>query len=101
MIGFAAVALLLVSVCDFLLTMQSWVWYSASASGHYNSNDYTTSMEYRNRVARIENTAGYCLVHAMTYRTFSDRYDGYAYIGTICQRSKYTLITGIYSTTNG
>ena len=97
-VGFAALTLLLVI---FFLVIQSWVWYGASSSGHYNSDDYTTSVEYRNHVAHIEDTRDYCLVHGMTYRTFPDRFDGYAYIGTICQRCKYTLITGIYSTTNG
>ena len=63
-VGFAALTLLLVI---FFLVIQSWVLYGASSSGHYNSDDYTTSVEYRNHVAHIEDTRDYCLVHGMTY----------------------------------
>ena len=95
-VGFAALTFLLVI---FFLVIQSWVGLLLGTTTVMITRlQWSTEVV---RVARIEETRDYCMVHGMTYRTFSDRFDGYAYIGTICQRCKYTLITGIYSTTNG
>ena len=52
-----------------------------------------TAAGYRDRVANNEDTSRYCLVHAVTYRSFYEDGGtyGYAYIGTICRRCKFTL----------